>query len=182
MDLKPATRILNRCGHPDPSDQALRPRSKRAKGYPIIDLGRQQPYQWLEYLLLPSNYDRSRRRPPRDGNSPAQPARRLRALIPNSTDAERRGRLHEHGGCVLTGDRSAMKCGFARSRSSDEQLSSVWGRFSPVVHTSTRPMVRRSLPARFPDPNGDEVAIRRWRPTLPRVWQIFLTRRPLCRA
>jgi hypothetical protein len=103
MDLKPATRILNRCGHPDPSDQALRPRSKRAKGYPIIDLGRQQPYQWLEYLLLPSNYDRSRRRPPRDGNSPAQPARRLRALIPNSTDAERRGRLREHGGWVLIG-------------------------------------------------------------------------------
>jgi hypothetical protein len=173
IDLQPAVKILNRRGHPDPSDQALWPRSKHVKGYPIIDLDRQQLYQQLEYLLLPSNYGRSRRHPPRNGNSPVQPARRLRALIPNSTDAERRGRLHEHGGCVLTGDRSAMKCGFARSRSSDEQLSSVWGRFSPVVHMSTRPMVRRSLSARFPDPNNDEVVIRWWRSDFPPRTSLF---------
>jgi hypothetical protein len=30
-------------------------------------------------------------------------------------------------------------------------------------------MVRQSLPVRFPDPNGDEVAIRWWQPILPRV-------------
>ena len=74
---------------------------------------------------------------------------------------------------ACTRDRSAVKCGFARSRSSDEQLSSVWGRFSPVVYTSTRPMVQRSLPARFPDPNGYEVVIQRWRPDSPRARRCF---------
>jgi hypothetical protein len=48
--------------------------------------------------------------------------------------------------------------------------------------TSTHPVVRWRLLARFPDPNGDEVAIQRWWPTLPHVWRIFLIRRPRCRA